>query len=159
MSKYGLKIARLFGRGLPAFKNQSEAEKHLYRERDDRIKKMVSLAPSSDEFAADFTPESLKGLELWYFELWENNGFRKLRTSREDFERNMAMYFFEVAVRNCPEAEWEVAEYGFEKGKYEIGVVRGRSHLMRSRFTDHFNERNNKRRQKIYRNYREHYGG
>ena len=158
MSWLGLQVAKLFGQGLPSFTAQAEAEACLFRERDERLQRIVILAASSHVFAADFTPESLKNLELWYFELWEADGFGRLGISREDFERCMAMYFCEVAVRNCRDANWEVMEYGFERGRYEIGVKRGLSHLMRMRFTDHYKQPKNKRRQKIHREYQEHYG-
>ena len=159
MGWLGLKVAKLFGQKLPAFSSRAEAEAHLFRQRDERLQRLVELAASSSVFVADFSPESLKQLERWYFDLWESDGFQGLGALREEFERCMAMYFCEVAVRNCAEAKWEVREYGFECGKYEIGVERGLSHLMRMRFTDHYKEPNNKRRQKIYREYQEHYAG
>lgn len=159
MSWLGLKIAKLFGQRLPAFASHAEAEAKLYQQRDDRIRRLCELAASSGIFKADFTPESLKTVEKCYFELWESDGFRPLGVTRDDFERCMAMYFCEVAVRNCPDTKWEVREYGFERGKYELGVQSGRVHLMLSRFTDHYKESNNKRRQKIYRQYQQHFGG
>lgn len=157
MSWFSLKVAKVFGRGLPSFHNQAEAESHLFRERDERIRRITLLAASAGIFAADFTPESLKTLERWYFELWEANGFNRLNISRDEFECCMASYFFEVAVRNCPDAKWEVREFPFEHGKFEIGVQRGLVHLMRTRFTDHYKLPNNKSRQKIYRDYMRHY--
>jgi hypothetical protein len=65
----------------------------------------------------------------------------------------MASYFCEVVVRNCRDAKWEVREFSFESGKFEIGVERGLLHLMLARFTDHYKQPNNKRRQKIYKMY------
>ena len=116
---------------------------------------MTELAMAAKTFAADYTPESLKNLERWYFELMETNGFKALGVSREDFECCMASYFCELAVRNCPEAKWEVQEFAFESGKFEIGVQRGLFHLMLNRFTDHYKKPNNKRQQKIFRMYEE----
>ena len=151
-------MAKLFGKQLPGFKNQAEAEAQLFADRDRRLENLLEAAAKTESFDADFTPESLKRLELWYFELWEGDGFGAIGLPREEFECSMAMYFLEVAVRNCPRAEWEVSEYGFENGKYEIGVKNGLHHLMRSRMTDHFQQPNNKRRQKIYREYMDSYG-
>ena len=158
MGWLGLKIAKAFGQKLPAFSSQSDAEYHLFAHRDARLQRIANLAASSDVFFADFTPESLKNLEQWYFILWESDGFGALGISREEFESCMAMYVSEVAVQNCSDAKLEVREFGFEPGKYELGVQRGLTHLMRSRFTDHFNTPNNKRRQKIYREYQAHFG-
>ncbi len=132
---------------------------HLFGERDRRLHRIVELAASSNTFAADYTPESLKNLEKWYFELWESDGFGRLSVARDEFERCMASYFCEIAVRNCPDTNWEVREFGFERGKYEIGVGRpAGGHLMLSRFTDHHGMPRNKRRQKIYRDYQQRFG-
>ncbi len=148
----------MFGQKLPAFKSQAEAEGHLFAQRDARLSRVVALAEKSGGiFCADFSPSSLKGLEQWYFALWESDGFDSLGLSREEFEQCMAVYFCELAVRNCPEANWIVREYAFESGKYELGVQRGLLSLMRSRFTDHYKQPSNKRRQKIYREYQEHF--
>ena len=155
MSWLGLQVAKLFGQRLPAFSSQTEAEAHLFGQRDERLRRITELAMSSGVFAADYTPESLKNLERWYFDLLDADGFRSRGTSREEFECCMASYFCELAVRNCPDAKWEVREFEFERGKFEIGVQHGLLHLMLSRFTDHHKQPNNKRRQKIYRMYEE----
>ena len=90
-----------------------------------------------------------------YFHLCDTDGFRLLGISREEFECCMASYFCELAVRNCSDAKWEVREFDFEPGKFEIGIQRGLLHLMLRRFTDHHQQPNNKRRQKIFRMYEE----
>ncbi len=41
MGKFGLRIAKWFGRKLPAFENQAEAEAHYFTERDVRIETPV----------------------------------------------------------------------------------------------------------------------
>ena len=155
MSWLGLKVAKLFGQRLPAFSSRAEAEAHLFSERDERLRCITELATSSGVFAADFTPDSLKHLERWYFHLCDTDGFRLLGISREEFECCMASYFCELAVRNCSDAKWEVREFDFEPGKFEIGIQRGLLHLMLRRFTDHHQQPNNKRRQKIFRMYEE----
>lgn len=98
----------------------------------------------------------MKKLEAWYFQLWESNSFEKLRINRETFERCMSFYFGEVAHRNSG-AEWIVEEYAFERGKYEIGVRRGLMNFMLGGFADYFETPNNKRRQSIYRQYRQYF--
>ena len=159
MGRLGLQLAKLFGQQLPAFKSQAEAEERLFAQRDARVNLLAAVARRADGvFTADFSPASLKGLELWYFALRESDDFSSLGLSREEFERSMAMYFCETAVRNCPQAKWIVREYAFEPGKYELGVQRGQVCLMRSRFTDHYKQPNNKRRQKIYLEYQKRFG-
>ena len=155
MSRLGLKIAKLFGQKLPAFSSLAEAETFLFDQRDERIKRIVELGQSSKSFAADYTPESLKHLERWYFELMDNDGFQTLGTSREDFECCMASYFGEVVIRHCPDAKWEVQEFAFERGKFEIGVRRGLLTMMLNRFADHYKQPSNKRHQKIFRMFEE----
>ena len=159
MSWFGSRVARLFGQKLPAFSSLTEAEAYLFAQRDERLRRITELAASSDNFAADYTPESLKNLERWYFELMDTNGFQPLGISREGFECCMASYFCELAVRNCPDVKWEVREFEFAHGKFEIGVQRGLLHFMLNRFTDHHKQPNNKRRQKIYRMYQERFAG
>jgi hypothetical protein len=65
----------------------------------------------------------------------------------------MASYFGEVVVRSRPDARWEVREFAFEHGKFEIGVRRGLLHMMLTRFADHYKQPSNKRRQKIFKMY------
>ena len=154
MSRYGLKIAKLFGKKLPAYSSQADAQRHLYAFRDDRLHRLSKLALASDKFEVDSSPESLKALEAWYFELWETNAFKSIQTSREEFEECMAMYFGHVVVKNMKKAEWIVSEYAFENGKYEIGVTWGSRSIMLSRFTDHFKTPNNKRHQSIWRKFK-----
>jgi len=147
----------LFGRTLPAYRNISEARTSLFAARDARLAGFKVLASKSDLFVANDTPESLKQMEAWYFQLVESDGFRLVGVTREEFEKCMATYFCHVAVVNCPEAEWYVAEFAFEPGKYEIGVKRGLVHQMRGSFTDHFAKGANRRRTAIYREFQRYY--
>ena len=155
MTRFGLKIAKLFGKKLPGFASQAEAERELYGYRDDRLQKLSRLASASDDFKSTGTPESLKQLEAWYFKLWEDDAFEDVGSTREEFEECMAMYFGEVLVGNIAGAEWIVSEYAFEEGKYEIGVKWQLTSVMLRRFTDHFKTSNNKRRQSIWRRYKQ----
>ena len=157
MSRLGLKLAGLFGRSLPAFGSLEEASAHLFAMRDGQLSTLKGLASKSG-FSADGTPESLKQLEAWYFQLFESDGFGELGVSREEFERCMASYFCEVAVTNCPGTQWHVSEFAYEPGKYEIGVKRGLFELMRGSFKDHHAQQGNRSRNAIYREYRRYFG-
>ena len=97
-------------------------------------------------------------MEKWYFDLVDAEGFSALGTRREDLERCMAAYYGEVAVRNCEDAHWIVEEYVFKPGKFEIGVRRGNFTQMLIRFTDHYRQPRNQRRQKIFREYQKYFG-
>ena len=75
MSRAGMEAARQHGALLPSFANQAEAEKALFAERDALIRDLTAAAARST-FEPDFEPESLKGLEAWYFRLWEESLLR-----------------------------------------------------------------------------------
>lgn len=98
----GLRAAKLFGSQLPAFRGNAEAERALYGERDELVRKLTELSRRSAVFRPDFSPESLKDLEHWYFELLEGGGFHSIDTDEETFERAIAMYLGQVLVRNAP---------------------------------------------------------
>jgi hypothetical protein len=155
MSLFGVKVAKQFGQNLPSFKNQAEAEAFLIAQKDERLRLLIESAKNSNTFTADFSPESLKHLEIWYFELWESDGFERLETTREEFECFMAAYFGEIAVRNNPDTKWIVSEFAFERGKYEIGIHQKLFTQMLNRFADHYKTPNNTRRQKLFKMYQQ----
>ena len=157
MSNAGLGAAKLFGSKLPAFRGVGEAEHALYAERDELIKKLTELSRRSASFRPDFSPESLKDLEHWYFELLDGGGFRSIDTDDETFEQSIAMYLGEVLVRNAPPLEWFVTEFAFEPDHYEIGVRRQLYQVMLSRLRPAPRERN-RREQSIWRAYQKHSG-
>ena len=157
MSLFGLKVAKQFGGKLPSFKSQNEAEAFLFQQRDERLQLLLESAKNTNIFATDFSQESLKNLESWYFALWESSGFDKLRITREEFESCMASYFGEVVVRNHSDAKWVVQEFAFQNGRYEIGVQRRLGTVMLSRFTDHYKQPNNKRRQNLFKMYQKYF--
>lgn len=76
----------MFGRKLPAFSSRAEAEAHLFSERDERLRPIDGLSPSSGVFVANDTPESLKHLERWYLDRCDSDGFGVHGLSREEFE-------------------------------------------------------------------------
>jgi hypothetical protein len=152
MSKAGLLAAGRFGESLPAFRDQTEAEGALRSRRDDLLQRLAVWSQRSTSFRCDLSPESLKRLEGWYFELVGGPGVRSIGTDEETFERAMAMYLGAVFVRNAsPPFEWFVHEYAFERGRYEIGVRRGSFAMMLSRQS--VPRERNKRRESLWRLY------
>jgi hypothetical protein len=158
MSRRGREIAIQHGEKLPAFSNQEEAKQHLYAFRDKHLALLAEIAQGHPEFNPDYRPESLKQLEQWYFQLYETNSFQLVGVERETFEICMAMYFGETVVRNTG-AHWIVEGYFLAPEKYELGVRKGLISMMLHRFTDHFREPNNKRRQSLFRRYKKYFGG
>jgi hypothetical protein len=155
MTRAGMKAALEHGKRLQAFASVEAAERELFRRRDELLDLLAELARRDTVFMADYSPESLKSLERWYFLIWECGGFDTLSIGRELFEQCMAMYYGEVAVRNISSVEWIVADFPFTPGKYQIGISNGNGAVMRSRFTDLYRQPNNKGRQSIWREYRQ----
>jgi hypothetical protein len=134
MSKAGLRAARQFGENLPIFRDQAEAERALASRRDELLQMLTDWSRRSTVFRFDLSPESLRGLERWYFQLEDGPGFRSIDTDQETFERAVAMYLGAVFVQNAvPPFEWFVQEFAFEAGRYEIGVRQGLFAMMLSR--------------------------
>ena len=157
MSDVGLRAARSFGSTLRAFRDLAEAERGLYAERDELVRKLTELSGGSAAFRPDFSPDSLKDLEHWYFGLVEGGGLHSIHTDDETFERAMAMYLGEVLVRHAPPFGWFVTEFAFEHGRYEIGVRRPLYQVMLSRLAPAPRERNRSERS-IWRAYQKHRG-
>jgi hypothetical protein len=156
MGVAGLQAAREHALRLPSFGSLAEATIALYQLRDGLLGELTKGAQRSSIFSANFQPESLKDLERWYFELCETDAFSKLRFDRERFERAMAMYVGETAVRTDSRFEWFVAEFAFQPGTFEIGVRRPLlSWMLTDACRDHFTRPANKRRQAIWREFRQ----
>jgi hypothetical protein len=157
MSRNGMKLAESYDNKLLSFPNQQEAEKTLLALKDEFIARILSLSNNASIFKADFTPDSLKHLEKWFFELYENNLFGNIGTSQSEFETCMAIYFGNVAVEN-KKAKWVVEKYFLDNDKYTIGIRRD----------EHFSQtlggyrglplrKNNKKRDSIFREYKRFY--
>ena len=130
MSRAGVIAAKQYGFTLPQFRDEADATRALFAERDFFLAKLQTIAKDSNGFAADYSPQSLKPLERWYFELSDANGFAKLGVDRSDFERCISFYLGEVFVRHGRGFEWFVTEFPFERGRYGIGVRRPLFSLM-----------------------------
>ena len=155
MSRQGLKIALQHGQLLPAFSSLDEAKQSLLARRDAHLEAFQSLTVEASGPSLDYSPESLKALEKWYFQLYESDGFATISAERETFEQCMAFYFGEVAKRNAKDGEWVVEEFAFIRGKYEIGVCSGNMKVMVGSRRDHFKTPDNKRHQSLYRQYKQ----
>ena len=153
MSRQGHAIALQHGEKLPAFASLAEAEQHYYNFRDKHLDILLKVATQYPQFHPDYSPDSLKQLEQWYFRLYETDSFRSMEIARETFETCMAMYFGETAIRST-HAHWIVEQYFLSPNKYELGVRKDSVTMMVSRFTDHFREPNNKKRESLFRRHK-----
>jgi hypothetical protein len=153
MSRAGRRAADDLGRTLPRYGSQEEAERALFAQRDLLLGRLRTAAAASPSFQCDFTPESLKTLERWYFEVRERGTLAKYGLSSETFERCIAMYFGEVIIKNHAAFRWVVREFPFLPGAYEIGVDRGTLAVMLTRWGEVYARPNNRKRESIWREY------
>ncbi|HKA46083.1 MAG TPA: hypothetical protein VKF40_29095 [Burkholderiales bacterium] len=114
MSREGIAVAKEYGTGLPVFASASEAEKTLLAQRDATLE---ALDLEIQSLRPDYSPDSLKGLEKWYVE----KGSPEVGLGGYSLPLAIGFYFGEVLCRRAG-FEWFVAEFAFERGRYEIGV-------------------------------------
>ena len=115
MSKYAFNTAIKYGEKLCGFNNLSEAEDYFILRKDFLLNKLKAVSTQTSAFVPDNTVESLKKIEKWYFDLYEENAFGKFGLSQEEFEQIMSFYWGEVVVKNNEDAKWVVEEYPFAK--------------------------------------------
>jgi len=130
-------IAGQFGASLPVFDSLIEARSALLKRKDDALAMLQSLV------ALDFTPESLKLFEAWYFDQ---------RDQQDLVSAAVGFYLGEVLVRNAA-FSWTVEEFVFRPGHYEIGVTRGLGTIMLTNGR-RLTRDGNVRMQSLYREYR-----
>jgi hypothetical protein len=155
MSKQGLKIAKEHAGGLPRFESLADAERTLFAKRERLLRRLQEAAGSSPVVQLDYSPESLKRLEAWYFRLLRDS-FDAVGIGREEFEQAVSMYLGEVLSKSIARVEWSVTESVFAPGHYEIGVRRPRVFgLMLTGRTNLEMTPNNKRHQSMWRSFRQ----
>lgn len=158
MSRYGLKIAIQYGKTLKKFRDISEAEDYFFSYRDNLLNKFETICRQNSCFLPDYTVESLKRIEKWYFDLYEKNQFKKVGLTRKKFERIMSVYFGAVIVKNNEDAKWFVEEYAFSPNKYEFLVNRGALNMaINDNFRNLYKVRDNKRRNLLFREYNKYF--
>ena len=156
MSQQGRILAMQHSEKLPSFASPTEAANYYHGFRDKHLALLSELAAKYPSFLPDYSAESLKQLEQWYFHLYETDSFHAEGIDRETFEICMAMYFGETTVRSA-HARWIVEPYFLAPDKYELGIRQGSFTMMLSRFTDHFREPGNKKRESLFRRYKKYF--
>ena len=154
MSKYGLKAAIKYGEKLSEFNDISEAEDYFFSYKDYFLNKFETICSQNSYFSLDYTVESLKKIEKWYFDLYEKNEFNKVGFTQDEFESIMDVYFGEVVVKNNEDAKWLVTEYPFSHKKYEFLVNKKLASMsIINMCHDLYKKQNNKRRNWLFREY------
>ncbi len=158
MSKYGLKAAIKYGKKLKEFHDITEAEDYFISYKDELLKKLEAVNTQNSNFLPDYTVESLKRIEKWYFELYEKSEFHKVGLTQNEFESIMSVYFGEVVVKNNKDAKWLVEEYPFSQSKYEFLVNRGLLSIsIMNMYHDLYKKQNNKRKNLLFREYNKYF--
>ncbi len=156
MAKQSRSLALQHGENLPRFANPKEAANYYFDFRDKHLALLSEAAPKYPSFQPDYSAESLKQLERWYFHLYETDSFHAAGIDRATIETCMAMYFGETTVCSA-QAQWIVDPYFLAPNNYELGVRKGSFTMMLSRFTDHFRKANNKKRESLFRRYKRYF--
>jgi hypothetical protein len=132
------------------FRDLDEARENLFARRDRDLDAVLSLARQSAMFDPDFSPESLRSLEAWYFT--SGKAPKLVALEEGQLERGIGAYFGEVLVRN-KSFEWFVTEYAFAPGRFDIGVRRGGVAVMLTVSMDLATRPNNARKESLWRAY------
>ena len=154
MSKYSLNTAIKYGKTLREFSDKSEAEDYFISYKDDLLSRLKVISAQASAFFPDYTVESLKKLEKWYFDLYERQVFDQVGVTQEEFESMMSVYWGEVVIKNNEDAKWVVMEYPFSQKKYEFLVNKGLCSVsVVNKFHDLYSRQSNKRRTLLFREY------
>lgn len=138
-------MAHQFAQGLPEFPELSAAKEALLAWRDKGLQELHLLSGLAP--LLDYSPETLKSLESWFFE----NGQPTTTESGYSVAHAIAFYFGEALCRNR-QFHWVIQEFAFIKGRYEIGVERQRFAIMLTK-GKHLQLAGNKRMQSLWREY------
>jgi len=153
MTRRGLQNALQRDSTLPTFTSRDEAERDLFQFRDDFRTEILLLAKQS-EIHLDFSPESLKALEKWYFDLLARDGFQQLGITKSQFERCIGFYTCFVYTENDADFHWIVQESFLIEGKFDIAVTKGNMTIAVSHHSRPPDLKNNKRMESNYREYK-----
>src|SRR5690606_11773920 len=85
---------------LNGFNSKEEADDFVIKQKNELLDLFITFINKQGFFNPDFSPESLKELELLYFNLFDQNQFSEDLITREDFELYMSLYYGEVMVKN-----------------------------------------------------------
>ena len=139
---------------LPVFKTQEEADEYFIRQKQEGLDIFSHFLNEYKFFKPDYSPESLKSLELLYFDLYENQKFTSDFITIEDFELFMSLYFGEVMVRHSNSFKWGAEKHFLTNNAYYLAITKKLMSIAISRLKDYYNTRNNKTKQSLYRKFK-----
>jgi hypothetical protein len=123
MSRQGIITAGQYSVELPTFGSITEAKNSLFGSRDVGLRELLSVLQLQG--LLDYTPESLKPLEKWFF----TAGQPAALPTGYSVAHSIGFYLGEVYCRHAG-FNWIVQEFSFAKGRFEIGVHRSLLSIM-----------------------------
>ena len=139
---------------LPAFDTIEEAKIFWIKQKEEGLKLFEEFLVKNDFFEPTYDPESLKLLELLYFDLYENMKFEPNLIERAEFELLMNLYWGETLVRNSERMEWEAQKHFLAENAYYLAVGRKQLSMAISRLTDYYGTRSNKTKRSLFRKFK-----
>jgi hypothetical protein len=149
-----MRAAAEHGRRLPSFRSLEEAKVALFKQRDEDLEYLKSQYHE----ALEFSPDSLKTVEAWYFSHFADGAERHGTLVRSRVELALAVYLGEVLVRSDARFQWAVEPFPFTPGTYELTVSRPLVQIGIGGMRDLFARPGNARRQSIYREFKRYAG-
>jgi len=122
MTRQGMIAAIAHGKELPSFERVDDARASLTAYRNLCLAALQKDIPVAN---LDFSPESLKRLEAWFFEAKEPS----MLPSGLPVASAIGFYYGEVLCRSGG-YNWVVEPYTFAQERYEIGVARPLTKIM-----------------------------
>jgi hypothetical protein len=110
---------------LPTFSNEDEARTKLFWQRDQLLGALLFACQPFPDTRLDYTVESIKRLERWYFECFDRGDLAFLDIPMEMVELAIPIYCAAVAVGHRG-AEWALfRDPWINQGGYALSVKRG----------------------------------
>ena len=154
-SKKSYELVLKHSQKLKSFSSKEDAEEFFFSLKDNLLKKLENICTDCAFFKMDYTLESIKNIEKWYFELYEKNEFEILGTSREEFEEILGIYWGECAIKYNSSSIWIVEEDWLINGKYSFCInIKGWMHITYKYFNDLYKYPDNKTHKRMYREFK-----
>jgi hypothetical protein len=154
----GLKYSKANAESKPSFNSVKEAEQYYFKWLNNAKKCLNSLAIKHSEYNLNYTLESIKEIELLYFDLLEKKKYKKRSVfglTKSRMEDLISVYCNEVLVKHY-NFKWKVSNYLWYKDKYQLSVVskNGGFSIAAKWVGDHSIRKDNKRKQALFRDYK-----
>ena len=149
-----MKVAQAYGAMLPTYESAEEATEALFRYRDSALEYLAAHYPG----VLDYSPESLKTLEAWYFSHFEHGQERSGDLSRARIEESLGTYFAAALIRADSRYSWAVEPFPFTPDTYVLAAARPLMQVNVTRRTNLYAHSRNVRRQSLYREFKRYAG-